>query len=71
LLGQKDYAKAEQLLRDGYEGLQQHEAKIPRPAKPRLREAMERLAQLYEAWGKPDKAAEWKQKLPELDRAAR
>ena len=28
-----------------------------------IREAGERLVQLYEAWAKPDKAAEWKAKL--------
>ena len=37
----------------------------------RLREAVERLVQLYEAWSQPDKAAEWKEKLAEVDQAAR
>jgi hypothetical protein len=25
---------------------------------------MKEIVQLYEAWGKPDKAAEWRAKLP-------
>jgi hypothetical protein len=39
------------------------EAKIPPPPLPRLTEATERVVQLYKAWGKPDKAAEWRAKL--------
>ena len=51
---------AEPLLRAGYEGMRQREGKIPPIYKFRLTEAIERLAQLYEAWGKPEKAAEWR-----------
>ena len=29
----------------------------------RLTEALERLVQLYDAWGKKDKAEEWRKKL--------
>ena len=39
------------------------EAKIPPQGKPRLTEALERLVQLYDAWGKADQAAEWRAKL--------
>ena len=39
------------------------EDKIPAPTKSRLPEAAERAVRLYEAWGKPEKAAEWKAKL--------
>ena len=35
----------------------------------RLKDAIERLAQLYEAWSKPDKAGEWKAKLLEFQTA--
>ena len=38
-------------------------AKMPAQGKPRLSEALERLVQLYDAWGKPDQAAEWREKL--------
>jgi hypothetical protein len=63
LAGQKRYAEAEPLIVSGYEGLKAREARIPPPGKPRLREAAERVVKLYEAWGKPDKAAEWRARL--------
>ena len=39
------------------------EAKIPTNGKFRLTEALERLVNLYDAWGKRDKTAEWRRKL--------
>jgi hypothetical protein len=63
LLGQGRYAEAEPLLGQGYEGMKVRAAKIPAAGKPRLPEAAVRVVRLYEAWGKPDKAAEWKAKL--------
>jgi eukaryotic-like serine/threonine-protein kinase len=70
LLGQKKYAEAEPLLVTGYEGMKQREAKIPAPGKPRLKEALQRLAQLYEETGQSEKAAEWRQKLADTEKAA-
>jgi len=69
LLGQKKNAEAEPLLLAGYEGMQQREDKIPANGKPRLHEALQRLVQLYESTGRPDQAAEWKQKLAEIEKA--
>jgi tetratricopeptide (TPR) repeat protein len=63
LVEQKKYADAEPLLRSGYEGLKQREAKIPSQDKGRLNKALERLVQLYEAWGKKDKADQWRKEL--------
>jgi hypothetical protein len=63
LLGQKKYIEAEPLIVSGYEGLKDREARIPPPWKPRLTEAAERLVKLYEDWGKPEKAAEWRARL--------
>jgi serine/threonine protein kinase/tetratricopeptide (TPR) repeat protein len=63
LLGQDKFAQAEPLLRDGYEGLKQREPQLPAGGKARLTEALERLVQLYDAWGKPDQAAAWRQKF--------
>jgi tetratricopeptide (TPR) repeat protein len=68
LLGQKNYAAAEPLLLSGYEGMKQRESRIPPAGKPRLKESLQRLVQLYEATNRPDKAAEWKQKLAEFDK---
>jgi serine/threonine protein kinase/tetratricopeptide (TPR) repeat protein len=63
LLGRQDYVAAEPLLRQGYEGMKQHAAKIPAHSKVHLTEALERLVQLYEAWDKKDEAAKWRKKL--------
>ena len=63
LEGQKKRAEAEPLLVQGYEGMKQRAAKIPKEGKPRLAEAMERLVQLYGAWGKPDQATIWRRAI--------
>jgi tetratricopeptide (TPR) repeat protein len=60
LLGRQQYAEAESLLRQGYDGLERHEAEVPASAKARVAEALERVIQLYEATGKPDEAANWR-----------
>jgi tetratricopeptide (TPR) repeat protein len=67
LLGQEKYAEAERLLLAGYEGMKQREAKIAAQSKLRLTEAIERLVQLYEAWGEPEKAAVWRARLGRTD----
>jgi hypothetical protein len=64
LLGQEKYAEAEPLLLQGYKGLKQREAKLPANLRElRLREAVERLVQLYEAWNRNGEAATWRQEL--------
>jgi serine/threonine-protein kinase len=63
LVGQKQYAEAEPLLLAGYEGMKQRQATIPAHAKKYLTESLDRLVQLYDAWGKPEQANEWRQKL--------
>jgi hypothetical protein len=59
----QNYAEAEPLLLEGYEGLKQREAKLPADRKVVLTEALERLVQLYDAWGKKDEAAKWRKEL--------
>jgi hypothetical protein len=39
------------------------ESKIPRAFRHRLSEIAVQVPRLYEAWRKPEKAAEWKSKL--------
>ena len=63
LLAQARYAEAEPLIIAGYEGMNTREAKIPALSRPYLDEAAGRVVRLYEAWGKPEKAAEWGRKL--------
>jgi tetratricopeptide (TPR) repeat protein len=71
LLGLRQYADAEPLLLQGYEGLQQRQAKIPSDAKIRLTEALERLVQLYDVWQKKDQADAWRKKLEEAKATAK
>jgi len=72
-VGQKNYAEAEPLLLQSYQGLQQRQASLPPilNAPRRVTESLERLVQLYDAWGKPTQAAEWKKKLAEFQQAAK
>src|SRR5262249_1682435 len=63
LLGLKKYAEASPLLVQGYEGMKQREAKIPPQGKVGLTEALERLVQLYNAWGQKDQADQWRKEL--------
>jgi eukaryotic-like serine/threonine-protein kinase len=68
LLGQKKYTEAKPLLLSGYKGLKQREDQIPaRVRQLRVKEALDRLVQLYQATGQTAKAAEWKKKLDELN----
>jgi tetratricopeptide (TPR) repeat protein len=68
LLGQGRSAEAEPLLVAGYEGMRAREARIAVPDQSRLREAAERVVDLYEAGNRPETAAEWKTRtgLPDL-----
>jgi hypothetical protein len=54
---QGKYEEAEPLLVAGFEGMSP-----PAEHAGRKRDALERLVRLYEAWGKPEKAAEWRGK---------
>jgi hypothetical protein len=66
---ERKYAEAEPLLLSGYEGMKQRESKISPQDKPRIKEALERLAQLYENTSRPTEAAEWKRKLAEFGKS--
>jgi serine/threonine protein kinase len=62
-LRQGKLAEAEPLLLSSYEGLRARDQTIPTRGTGRQAKALERVVQLYEAWGKPEKAAEWRAKL--------
>jgi eukaryotic-like serine/threonine-protein kinase len=62
LAGQNKYAEAEPLLIEGYQGMLARKDEIPLPYLGQLDRARERIVQLYQAWGKPAKAAEWGKK---------
>lgn len=65
--GQAKYADAEPQLISGYQGMLQREATVPFEDRPKVEQAGERIVQLYESWGKPEKAAEWRAKLTTVD----
>jgi hypothetical protein len=58
-------AEAETLLLEGHQRLQESMA----GDKKYKRDTLERMTRLYEAWGKPEKRAEWHQKFEEFDKA--
>jgi tetratricopeptide (TPR) repeat protein len=60
LVGQRKYADAEPLLVAGYSGMKEREMRIPVPERTKLTEALDRVVQLYDAWGKKDKADLWR-----------
>jgi hypothetical protein len=63
LAGQKKYGEAEPMLLQGYQGLKAREANIPARHRKKRTEAAAQIIKLYEAWGKPDKASEWRKKV--------
>ena len=60
LAGEKKYAAAEPLLLAGYQGMRARKEKMGVPNYYLLDRTREWLAQLYEAWDKPQKAAAWR-----------
>jgi tetratricopeptide (TPR) repeat protein len=62
LAGQKNYAEAEPLLLEGYQGMGARKERIAVPDRYYLDRAREWIVQLYKAWAKPEKAAEWRRK---------
>jgi hypothetical protein len=64
LAGEKKYAEAELLLLDGYQGMLTRKDRIDTPDRYHLDRAGEWLVRLYQAWGDPDKAADWRKTKP-------
>lgn len=62
LAGETKYADAEPLLLSGYQGMRAMKGRIAVPDQYHLDLAHQWVVQLYEAWGKPAKAAPWKRK---------
>ncbi|MFO0845188.1 MAG: tetratricopeptide repeat protein [Gemmataceae bacterium] len=72
LLGQDKHAEAEPLLVQGYQGMKKREATIPSDVRTvRLKAALERLVALYDATGKKAEAANYRQELAALPKAAK
>jgi tetratricopeptide (TPR) repeat protein len=65
LAGQKKYAEAEPLLLGGYRGMVERKERLGWMGVSNshyMDRARKWIVQLYEAWGKPEKAAEWSKK---------
>ncbi len=71
LVGQGQHAGAEPLLLSGHAGLEKTEPSIPPQAKYNLRDALQRLVQLYTAWDKPAEAAKWRAELETIESEAK
>ncbi len=67
LSGQKQYAKAEPLLINGYREMRNRRPSMI-AADPgfELQQAGEQIVKLYTDWGKPEKASEWRGKLKQV-----
>src|SRR5262249_11509614 len=67
LLGQKKFSEAEPLLFRGYEGMHQWQELLEpshgSPSRGPVTDALERLVQLYDTWGRPAEAAKWREEL--------
>jgi len=68
LLGQKQYAAAEPLLRTGYEGMKLRAEKIPAQSRSQLAAALNRLIKLAEATNRPEDVRMWKDEKTKLSR---
>jgi eukaryotic-like serine/threonine-protein kinase len=66
LVGQRKYAEAEPLLLSGYDGLIQRKASIPQGSRSAVKQAGDRIVQLYERWRKPESEAQWRTKTRRL-----
>ena len=62
LAGEKKYDEAEPLLLEGYNEMLARKDHIDAPDLYHLNLGDQWVVELYRAWGKPDKAAEWKTK---------
>jgi tetratricopeptide (TPR) repeat protein len=69
LAAQSRYAESEPLLISGYQGMVERGAAIPSEDRVALTQAGERIVQLYDEWGKLDKAGEWRENLRTRPRA--
>jgi serine/threonine protein kinase len=64
LLGQRKFSEAEPLLVEGYVSLKRLEPSLDVSSSWRLREALDRLVQYYDATNQPEKAAGLRCKIP-------
>jgi tetratricopeptide (TPR) repeat protein len=61
--GQGRFAEAEPLVRAGYHGINARRAKVPVRAKNAIAGVEDRVVPFYEAWHRPQEAADWQARL--------
>ncbi len=61
LSGQKRFVEAEPLLLEGYEGMNARKQKMGPDHLARIDRVGDLIAEMYDAWGKPDQATKWRQ----------
>ena len=69
LEAQKKFAEAEPLLVSGYEGMSSRKPGTNGRGRFTLDQAGEAVVNLYQDWGKPEKASEWKTRLAAVTQA--
>ena len=69
LLGRKKFTEAEPLLLSAYAGMREREDRIPPNDRPRLKEALQRVLDLYTATDQAEKVAEWQKRLRDFEQA--
>jgi serine/threonine protein kinase/tetratricopeptide (TPR) repeat protein len=57
---EKKYDQAEKFLLSGYDAMNRHQDKATAEQKADINETIEYLIKLYESWGKPEKAVQWR-----------
>ncbi len=62
LVGEKRYAEAEPMMLHAYRGMLAGEGRVDAPDRDCVDFTRKWLVKLYEDWGRPDQAAEWKNK---------
>ena len=63
LAGQKDYAQAESVLLSGYDGMARLQSRIPVHSQQAVARAGQWIVQMYQEWGKAERASEWRARL--------
>src|SRR5262249_19619982 len=71
LPGPDKYSGAGPLLMQGSGGMKRREARSPLDARGSLAEALGRVAQRHDGWGRKDKADEWRKRLEAVGPAAK
>jgi hypothetical protein len=70
LRAQGRFEQAEPLLLSAYQALTLHQREIPWDSRSAIEQTSHRIIQLYQSWGKPDKAEAWRREHPSSSRPA-